>query len=45
MISSAADVSAALAGTNPGDRVSVTWSDQSGVTHTATVTLGASPVA
>jgi S1-C subfamily serine protease len=44
-IRSAADVSAALVGSNPGDRVSISWTDQAGTTHTGTVTLGASPVA
>ncbi|HEU4330021.1 MAG TPA: trypsin-like peptidase domain-containing protein, partial [Lapillicoccus sp.] len=44
-ITSAADVSAALVGSNPGDQVSVAWTDQAGATHTGTVTLGASPVA
>lgn len=44
-IASAADVSTALAGTNPGDQVSIAWTDSAGDTHTATVTLGASPVA
>jgi S1-C subfamily serine protease len=44
-VASAADVSAALVGANPGDRVSIGWTDESGVAHTATVALGASPVA
>ena len=44
-VASAADVSAALVGANPGDQVSIGWTDQSGVAHTATVALGASPVA
>ena len=44
-VSSAADVSAALVGTNPGDQVSIGWTDQSGAAYTATVALGASPVA
>jgi S1-C subfamily serine protease len=44
-ITSATDVSAALTGANPGDPVAIGWTDQSGVAHTATVALGASPVA
>jgi S1-C subfamily serine protease len=44
-VTSATDVSNALTGTNPGDRVTIGWTDQAGGTHTATVTLGASPVA
>jgi S1-C subfamily serine protease len=44
-VSSAADVSAALVGANPGDQVAIGWTDQAGATHTATVTFGASPVA
>jgi S1-C subfamily serine protease len=44
-ISSALDVSAALARSNPGDQVSIGWTDPSGASHTATVALGARPVA
>jgi len=44
-IGSASDVSAALVGANPGDQVTIGWTDTSGSPHTATVTLGASPVA
>ena len=44
-IASATDVGAALTGANPGDQVTIGWTDQSGVAHTATVALGASPVA
>jgi S1-C subfamily serine protease len=44
-VTSATDVSNALTGTNPGDRVTIGWTDQAGGTHTATVALGASPVA
>jgi S1-C subfamily serine protease len=29
----------------PGDKVSVTWTDESGQSHTATVTLGEGPIA
>ena len=44
-VTSATDVSTALTGTNPGDQVAIGWTDQAGATHTATVALGASPVA
>ena len=44
-IGSASDVSAALVGANPGDQVTIGWTDTSGAAHTATVALGASPVA
>jgi S1-C subfamily serine protease len=42
-ITSPDDVSAALAGLDPGDRVSVTWSDGSGGSRTATVVLATGP--
>jgi predicted Zn-dependent peptidase len=44
-VTSSTDVSNALTGTNPGDQVTIGWTDQAGGTHTATVALGASPVA
>jgi S1-C subfamily serine protease len=44
-IGSATDVGSALTGANPGDQVTIGWTDQSGATHTATVALGARPVA
>jgi S1-C subfamily serine protease len=44
-ISSAADVSTLLAIYDPGDRIKITWLDQYGNQHTATVSLAASPVA
>ena len=44
-IGGASDVSAALASSNPGDQVSIGWTDPSAAPHTATVALGASPVA
>jgi len=44
-IGTAADVSAALVGANPGDQVSLGWTDTSGAAQTARVALGASPVA
>jgi S1-C subfamily serine protease len=39
------DVAALLADHDPGDRISMGWTDASGTEHTATVTLGASLVA
>lgn len=39
------ELSAALDALDPGRAVSVTWADAEGVRHTATVTLGESPVA
>ncbi|MGV1009410.1 MAG: S1C family serine protease [Dermatophilaceae bacterium] len=44
-IGSASDLTAAMADANPGDTVTITWTDQSGQQHTAKVTLGSSPVA
>jgi S1-C subfamily serine protease len=37
------DVSAALAGHDPGDEVSVTWTDATGQSQTAPVTLATGP--
>ncbi len=36
-------VSSALAGHHPGDKISISWTDQTGQSHTATVQLGAGP--
>jgi S1-C subfamily serine protease len=44
-VSSASDVRSALNGDHPGDRVSVTWTDQMGQSQTATVVLGTGPAA
>jgi S1-C subfamily serine protease len=44
-ISSADELSTALATYNPQDHVKITWIDPSGSQHSATVTLGSSPVA
>lgn len=44
-VRSAAGLSAALAGHDAGDRVQITWTDSSGRTSHATVTLAASPTA
>jgi S1-C subfamily serine protease len=44
-VTSSTDVSSALAQHHPGDKVSISWTDQSGQSHTATVTLGSGPAA
>ncbi len=44
-ISGADQLSSALAGHRVGDQVRVGWLDQSGTTHTATITLAAGPAA
>jgi S1-C subfamily serine protease len=42
-ISSASDLTAALAAHSPGDKVTVSWTDASGGAHSATVTLATGP--
>jgi S1-C subfamily serine protease len=42
-VSSSSDVQSAIGQDHPGDKVSVVWSDQSGQTHTSTVTLANGP--
>jgi S1-C subfamily serine protease len=44
-VTSPDDVTAVLADHDPGDQVKIMWTDQYGSDHTATVSLGASPVA
>ena len=44
-VSSAEDVAHALVKYHPGNSVSVTWVDQSGQSHTTTVTLASGPTA
>ncbi|MEP9384022.1 S1C family serine protease [Nocardioides cheoyonin] len=44
-VSSLSDITDVLAKHEPGDRVSLHWTDESGDAHTATVTLGRAPVA
>jgi len=44
-ISSASDLSNALNTYHPGDSVQLTWTDTSGQSHTATITLGTGPPA
>jgi S1-C subfamily serine protease len=42
-IGSADDLTGVLAGHDPGDTVSVTWTDSTGTTHTAAITLASGP--
>jgi len=42
-VSSADSLSSAIAAYSPGQRVTVTWTDGSGTTHSASVTLGTGP--
>jgi S1-C subfamily serine protease len=42
-ISSANDLTSAMAGYHPGDKVTIGWTDGSGQTHTATVQLSSGP--
>jgi S1-C subfamily serine protease len=44
-VASAAALSAALVQHRPGDKVSVSWTDQSGQSHSGTVTLASGPAA
>jgi S1-C subfamily serine protease len=44
-ITSPTQIRSILNGYHPGDRVSITWTDQSGASHTSTVTLGTGPAA
>jgi S1-C subfamily serine protease len=44
-ISTATQLHSTIAAHSPGDEVSITWTDGSGSSHTATVTLGKGPVA
>jgi S1-C subfamily serine protease len=44
-VSTAEDIPHALVKHHPGDSISITWLDQSGQSHTATVTLATGPAA
>lgn len=44
-VGSATDLTHALAASSPGDRVRITWTDDSGAQHTATIRLGSGPPA
>jgi S1-C subfamily serine protease len=42
-VSSAQALSTTIAGHRPGDRISLGWTDTSGQSHTATITLATGP--
>jgi S1-C subfamily serine protease len=44
-VTSGTDITEILVGHHPGDKVSITWTDTSGQSHTATLTLGTGPAA
>jgi S1-C subfamily serine protease len=44
-VSTGTDIQNVLVGHHPGDKISIGWTDASGQTHTATVTLAAGPTA
>jgi S1-C subfamily serine protease len=44
-VSSSTDIQHILVGLHPGDKVSIGWTDASGQSHTATVTLASGPTA
>ena len=44
-VSSATDISQILVKYHPGDKISISWVDQSGQSQTATVTLASGPAA
>ena len=44
-VTTATQISSILASDHPGDKVSVTWTDTSGTSHTATITLATGPAA
>jgi S1-C subfamily serine protease len=42
-VTSSAEIQSVLGNYRPGDKISISWTDQSGQSHTATVTLSAGP--
>jgi len=44
-VASSTELSAALSGYDPGDTVTITWTDASGASHSASVTLATGPAA
>ena len=44
-VSSTSDIQQALVKYHPGDKISLSWLDQSGQSQTTTVTLGSGPAA
>jgi hypothetical protein len=45
MVTSAAQIQSILKAYRPGDKISISWIDNSGQTHTATIVLAAGPAA
>jgi S1-C subfamily serine protease len=44
-ITSASGIASVLTGYHPGDKISITWTDQAGRSHTATIVLATGPAA
>jgi S1-C subfamily serine protease len=44
-VSTGTDIQNILVGHHPGDTISIGWTDSSGQSHTATVTLASGPTA
>ncbi len=44
-VTSSSDIQSVLGSHHPGDKISISWTDQSGQSQTATVVLGAGPAA
>ena len=44
-VTSSSDIGSVLGHYHPGNKISISWTDQSGQSHTATVVLGAGPAA
>jgi S1-C subfamily serine protease len=44
-VTSSSEIGSVLGHYHPGDKISVSWTDQSGQSHTATIALGAGPAA
>jgi S1-C subfamily serine protease len=44
-VTTGTDITNILVGEHPGDKVSIGWTDTSGQSHTATLTLGTGPAA
>src|SRR6202044_1466761 len=44
-VTTGTDIQDILIGEHPGDKVSISWTDPTGQSHTATITLGTGPAA
>ena len=42
-VTSSTEIQSVLGNYRPGDKISISWTDQSGQSHTTTVTLSAGP--